>query len=254
MLGTWWLEGRAHTFLRPEAASARIGYAFGVNVAFSTGASGWLLRTYVRDGLLDAGRSGLRFGLKTVFWVVLGVVLGAGLFALQGVPTWDPVILINAFAQVFVVSAAEVLVCWVVVGNVARELLHRRTRTFAPIVGAAVASVLFGVYHFAHSPPFNTWGMVALLTIVGFLTSAFYFASRDLWGTIAFHNMLAVYGVVGALAEREALSAFETLDPALLGTAAVAACALGLMQYLVLRPMWTGPSTGEGAHSSGRPF
>lgn len=35
------------------------------------------------------------------------------------------------------------------------------------IVAAIVASVLFGVYHFAHSPPFNTVDLVVLLTAIG---------------------------------------------------------------------------------------
>jgi len=52
----------------------------------------------------------------------------------------------------------------------------------AVIAAAIAASVAFGLYHFAHSPPFDTWRMVGLLTVVGFATGAFFFVSRDVRG------------------------------------------------------------------------
>ena len=53
--------------------------------------------------------------------------------------------------------------------------------------------------------------MVALLTGVGFVTSAFFFLSRDIYATIVFHNFLGVFGVAQALA---ASGRLETLDAA----------------------------------------
>ncbi|HVL57905.1 MAG TPA: hypothetical protein VM491_15530 [Burkholderiaceae bacterium] len=76
----------------------------------------------------------------------------------------NPVVIINAFSQVFVVSAAEVVVCWAVVGVATEASLSSRSRTFALVGAAIVASVLFGLYHYAHSAPFNTFPMVALLS------------------------------------------------------------------------------------------
>jgi membrane protease YdiL (CAAX protease family) len=81
-------------------------------------------------------------------------VLGAAVYLLPGAPSGDPIVLVNGFAQVLPVSAAEVLVCWSVVGA-ALEASWRSRRT--PILPAALlASALFGLYHLAHSPPFNT--------------------------------------------------------------------------------------------------
>jgi hypothetical protein len=242
-LGTWLLEGRIETLLRPDAVAARTAYAFGVNIILALGAGGVLLASFLRRGAITLGRSGLAVGpLRTPVAVAAGFVLGGAAYALQGAPTWEPVVLANAFAQVFVVSAAEVVVCWVLVGNTVREAVRGRNRYLAPVIATIVASVLFGVYHFAHSPPFDTWGMVGLLTVVGLFTSVFYFVSRDVWGTIAFHNMLALYGVVSALVEQGAVSAFETLVPPLFVTAGVAVATLIGVQVGLSR---MAPGTGH---------
>ena len=77
------------------------------------------------------------------------------------------------------------------------------------IVAAIVASVFFGVYHFAHSPPFDTVPLVVFLSAIGLLTSVFFFVSRDVYGTIAFHNFLGILGVIRALETSGNLSSFE---------------------------------------------
>lgn len=76
------------------------------------------------------------------------------------------------------VSVAELLVCRSVVGTVSEVLLQGRGRGAPVVLAAIVASVFFDVYHFAHSPPFNTVGLVLLLTAVGLVTSLYFF-SRD---------------------------------------------------------------------------
>jgi hypothetical protein len=128
---------------------------------------------------------------------------------LQGAPSWNPVVLINAYAQALVTSIAEILVCWAVVGSVSEALLQDRGRWASVILAAIIVSVLFGVYHFAHSPPFNTIPLVVILSAVGLLTSVFFFVSRDVYGTIAFHNFLGILGVIRALETTGNLSVFE---------------------------------------------
>ena len=63
---------------------------------------------------------------------------------------------------------------------------------------AVAASLLFGVYHFAQSAPFNDAGMVAFLTGIGLATSAWWFLSRDAYGTAVFHNFFGVTAVAVA--------------------------------------------------------
>ena len=97
---------------------------------------------------------------------------------------------------------------------------------------AIAASVLFGLYHFAYSSPFSTIPMVALLTGVGFVTSAYFFLSRDIYATIVFHNFLGVFGVVQALAASGRLETLNSLQPTLIGMAAATAVVLGLLAPL----------------------
>lgn len=131
--------------------------------------------------------------------LVIALLLGLSLYVLQGAPTRNPVVVANGFAQVLVVSVAEVIVCWALVGAAVESWLRPHMR-FAWLPAAIAASVLFGLYHFAHSTPFNMIGMVAPLTGVGFVTSGFFFLSHDIYATIVFHSFLGVFGVAQALA------------------------------------------------------
>ena len=88
------------------------------------------------------------------------------------------------------------VVCWALIGAVTEAFLSARGRAVALVGSAVAASVLFGLYHYAHSAPFNTLPMVALLTAVGLVTSAFFLVSRDIYATAVFHNFLGVFGVV----------------------------------------------------------
>src|SRR5215208_2361739 len=149
------------------------------------------------------------------------------LYVLQGAPTLNPTVIINAYAQALVGSIAEMLVCWAVVGSVAESLLRDgRGMWDSVILAAIIASVLFGVYHFAHSPPFNTVGAVAFLTMIGLVTSAFFFISRDVYGTITFHNFFGIFGVIGALDASANLATFERPVVPLFVTAVVAIAVL----------------------------
>lgn len=113
------------------------------------------------------------------------------------------------YAQVLVVSVAEILVCWAVVGSVCEALLEGTGRLVEVVLAAIIASVLFGVYHSAHSPPFNTIGVVVLLSAIGLVTSLFFFISTDVYGTIAFHNFLGIFGVIRGLESSSTLGSFE---------------------------------------------
>ena len=210
VLATYLLEGRILTLQRPEDIGARLIYALVANVLIGIGGSALVIRFLSRSGEILTRQAGFRGLPHAVVAVVIGSALGFLLYFLQGAPSWNPVVLINAYSQVLVGSIAEVLVCWAVVGSVAEALLRDgRGRWVSVILAAIIASILFGVYHFAHSPPFNTVGFVVLLTVVGLFTSAFFFISRDVYGTIAFHNFLGIFGVIGALEASGNLASFE---------------------------------------------
>src|SRR5215212_11638266 len=160
VLATYLLEGRIHTLLRPEAMGARLSYALIANVLIGIGGSALVIRFLSRAGALSAEVAGFRGLGHAAIAVAIGAVLGFGIYALQGAPSWNPVVLINAYSQVLVGSIAEVLVCWAVIGSVSQALLQHRGRWISLILAAIIASEFLGAYHIAHSPPFNTVPMV----------------------------------------------------------------------------------------------
>ena len=216
---TYLLEGRLHTLLRPDA-TARLTYAIVANLLIGLVGAVGVLRHLDRERVLSPRTAGFQNRWRTLASIGAGLAIGFAVYAFQPTPVWHPAVIVNGFAQVLVVSTAEVLVCWAVVGSLSYALLEQRYSARVAFTGAAIiASVLFGLYHFAHSPPFNTPGMVLRLTAVGLATSTFFFVTRNVYGTIAFHNVLALYGVTQTLAARGRLAAFEQLQPALLLTA-----------------------------------
>lgn len=172
--------------------------------------------------------------VRTVIWVLVGLALGIGLYFGQGAPSTNPTVIINAYSRVFVVSVAEVLVCWAVFAGILSQATLRIGWVSIPLA-AVVASALFGLYHFAHSPPLDTFPMVALLAVVGLMTGAFFFLSRDVYATIGFHNFLGVFGVVRALSESGKLATLEVLQLPLLVTSLVALAVLVAADIIVIR-------------------
>ena len=225
-VATWFFEGRIDTLLRPEAVGDRIAYAYIVNLLFGIGGGIALLLHWQRRGELDTAQAGFGAGRRAATGIAAGLILGLAAYLLQGAPSLNPVVMLNAYSQVFVVSAAEVIVCWALVGAATEALIRSKGRATAIVLAAVVASGLFGAYHYAHSAPFNTMQMVLLLSVVGLVTSAFFFVSRDIAGTIVFHNFLGTFGVVQALSAANALSTLEQLQPALIVTALISAAAL----------------------------
>ena len=104
---------------------------------------------------------------------------------------------------------AEVIVCWVLIGGSIANLAKNPLYMFLAVI---ISAFLFGLYHFSHSPPFNTFQMVIMLSIVGLFTGVFYFATRSIYGTILFHNFMGMKGVTDALANSGRLEGFKSLQ------------------------------------------
>lgn len=231
---TWLFEGRIHTLLRPEAVIDRLTYVVAANLVIGIIGALLVLRSAISSGTANREHTGFGQRSPSISWIIASVALGLALYFIQGAPSTNPIVILNAYAQVFTVSVAEVLVCWALVGGVLKGAFG--SSRWASMTGAAlVASLLFGIYHFAHSPPFNSIGMVALLTAVGLLTSVVFFASRDIYATIVFHNFLGVYGVVQALAATGNLSGFTVPQVPLLATAVVSLIVLAASDILIVR-------------------
>jgi hypothetical protein len=228
---TYGLEGRQHTLLRPEAARLRLIYAVAANLLVGIVVAGWFLK--VQDDV-SPGKAGFHNILHAAAAVVIALLLGGAIYLLLRPPTRDPVIMLNGFAQVWTVSAAEVVICWSVVGSAIEAALHHQGVRAASVIAALVASLLFGLYHIAHSPPFNSPRMITGLTAVGLLTSVFFFVSRDVYGTIVFHNFFALTGVLNALRRTDAFEQYRKPVWALLVAAVISAGLIVLVHVIWL--------------------
>lgn len=237
---TWILEGRIRTFLRPAATVDRLVYTGTANLLVGTLVALYLVGRLapILDG--DPDRVGLRSIGRTVVGVGVAGVTGLGLYLAQGAPSTDPVVVGNAFAQVLPVSIAEVVVCWVLVGGTLEAWLRRRgtARVWAVSTALFVSSGLFGMYHLAHSPPFNSPAMIGLLTFVGFGTGLFFFLGRSLYGALVFHNFMALFGVTSALVAGGRIETYGQPVVPLVATAVVAfAVLVAAERRFVRRPL-----------------
>lgn len=235
VLATYLLEGLPGTLVRPEAVGLRLAYALVANLAIGILLPLWIIRGLLRAGWGRREDFGFSAAGRTALSVVAGTAVGLGLFYLSQAEPVHPLVVLNSFAQVWVVSVAEIVVCWGLVGATLFVALRSWSRVGAYLVAAGVASLLFGVYHFAHSPPFNQPGMVAFLTAIGFVTSLWWFVSRDVYGTAIFHNFFGVTGVLAALKAGGLVPEHPQLAVLLVVTALVVAFAL-----LVPGLLWIG--------------
>jgi hypothetical protein len=219
---TYILEGRVNLLQRIDPIG-RIEYAVVVNILIGTILAFVMLRTSLRVRFVTSEQLGFQSLRRILTLVVIAIVIGFVLFLISNPApgSMNATVIANILAQTLPTSIAEVVVCWAVVGTVFESLvrskmhgsnwkngttLHldwtsirgRKVTTVSVvslIVGGIVSIVLFGIYHFAHSPPFNQPNMVLFLMIPAILTSVFYFIGREIYSTITIHNLLALIGV-----------------------------------------------------------
>jgi hypothetical protein len=235
MLTTYLLEARVGTFLRPDATN-RFVYTVVANMLIGTIGSALVIRALVRRAELPhATKYGIARPLRIFVLVPVAAVVAALFLTGQQLPTSDPVVLANASAQVLVVSIAEVVVCWALFGAVLRNALGSGFTSAA--IAVVSAALVFGLYHFAHSPPFNTPAMVLLLSVVGVATGIFFFLGGDLYSTIVLHNAFAIRGVIQALDESGNLDRYASPQLSLIATAIAAVVAVIIADVVLIRPV-----------------
>jgi len=199
VIATYLLEGRILTLLRPEAALDRIVYTFIANFLAGITIAAWVMRSSLISGLVSLEQIGFRSIRHTFATVAIAGIIGFVLFMIQNPPSLNPVVIMNVCAQVLTVSVAEVVVCWAVIGASFESLARNKGKLISLLAGILAASISFGIYHFAHSPPFNQINMVLFLAVIGFFTSIIYFFGRNIYAAIVFHNTLALFGVMQSL-------------------------------------------------------
>jgi len=232
-LATYLLEGRVLTLHRPEAIVGRFVYTLVSNILIGIVGSIILIRFLLNyTDVSNPSLFGLIGSTRLIIGIGIGLALGLAFFFTQSFPSRNPILIINAYCQVLVVSVAEVIVCWVLVGG---SIASMGKNPIFIILAVALSSFLFGLYHFGHSPPFNTIKMVIILTIVGFVTGIFYFSTRSIYGTIIFHNFMGIKGVTEALANRGRIESFKELQIPIIVTAIIAVAVLVVLDTMYLR-------------------
>lgn len=237
VLLTYRLEGRPRTLQRPHATRGRLLYTLIANILVGIVFSGWLLRSLVREQTVPPAAAGFSTPSHILTMSAIGFLLGVVFLILQRPRIKHPMALINIYIQTWTVSVAEILICWVLIGSYAEALFSTRILPVAMLPAAVLSSILFGLYHYAHSPPFNTPEMVMRLTGIGLITSLFFFLSRDVYATIIFHNFFATFGVLRSFQTPDHVDTFRRFKPV---PAGLAVLALGLVIGMHL--LWFKPN------------
>ncbi len=203
---TYILEGRIHLFQKVDPIG-RMTYVIIANIAIGTVLSAIAIRYLLKAQLVKPEQSGLnKSRLRTAAIIASAAAGGLALFMLQNPRTTEPIVVFNAFMQVLPVSIAEVMICWALVGSSFESLARKKNKerlVSSVIVGAIAASVLFGVYHYAHSPPFNQTNMVLFLMLPSIATAVTYFLGRDIYAAVIVQNFMGIVGVMAGLPNLE---------------------------------------------------
>ena len=228
------LEGRVNLLQKPDPLG-RFTYTIIANIAIGTVIAIWLLKPSISEGFLTIRQLGFQSLKRILIAVTIAGIIGFLLFIAQRPVSVDPIVIVNIFFQTLPTSIAEVVICWAAIGTTFESVAGDRGRIIAIILGATLATILFGIYHFAHSPPFNEPEMVLFLMYPGVLTSLVYFIGRDIYATIIFHNFQALFGVMMGV---NVVSFTQPIYPILI-LAGISMLALAILDLILVRK--TGP-------------
>lgn len=199
---TYILEGRIHLFQKVDPIG-RITYVVIANIAIGTVLSAIAIRYLLKAQFVKPEQLGLnKSRLRTAAIIASAAAGGLALFMLQNPRTTEPIIVVNVFMQALPVSIAEVMVCWALIGSSFESLTKNQNKGRAVssvLIGAVAASVLFGVYHYAHSPPFNQTSIVLFLMFPSIATAVTYFLGRDIYAAVIVQNFMGIFGVIANL-------------------------------------------------------
>jgi hypothetical protein len=207
VIATFILEGRIHLFQKVDPIG-RMTYVVIANIGIGIVLSAIAIRYLLKVRFLKPEQLGLsKSPLRTAAIIASAAVGGLALFMLQNPRTLEPLVVFNAFMQVLPVSIAEVMVCWALIGasfeSLAKNNNNNSRIVSSVIVGAVAASVLFGIYHYAHSSPFNHTNMVLFLMLPSIASAVTFFLGRDIYATVIVQNFMGIVGVLSGLPNLE---------------------------------------------------
>lgn len=201
VVATYLLEGRIHLFQKVDPIG-RMTYVVIANIAIGTVLSAIAIRYLLKAQLVKPEQLGLnKSRIRTAVVITSAAAGGLALFMLQNPRTLEPIVVFNVFMQALPVSIAEVMVCWALIGSSFESIAknNNKRKIMSVIVGGIAASVLFGVYHYAHSPPFNETSIVLFLMLPSIATAVTYFLGRDIYAAVIVQNFMGIFGVIANL-------------------------------------------------------
>ena len=201
VFATYMLEGRIE-LLHHNDPLGRVIYTVITNMVIGTVIAFVLIKFAISSTkeFVTLKQLGFRSTKYTVALIAIAGSIGFVFFLIQHPASLNSIVIINVFSQTLPGSIAEVMVCWTVVGMFTESLSKDRLGKLGAIaLGIVVSTVLFGIYHFAHSSPFNQPNTVIFLMLPGLLTSIVYFVGRSVYATIVFHNFQALLGVMASV-------------------------------------------------------
>jgi hypothetical protein len=204
-LTTYLLEGRINLLQAPTIAG-RYLYVLAANVVIGTIIALWFLRSRLTSRIWTTEQAGFQPFRRTLITILIALILGFVDLLLTRLNHLPLLVILNGYVQVLPTSIAEILVCWVLVGNSFESLLKPQNRRLALLVGIVTATVFFSAYHLGHSAPFNQLPLMLILLMPGLVTSLFFLITREIYATILFHNFQGIIGVIGNLKNQELLN------------------------------------------------
>ena len=234
VLATYLLEGRIHLFQKVDPLG-RMTYVVIANITIGTVLSAIAIRYLLKAQLVKPEQLGLnKSRLRTAAVIASAAAGGLALFILQNPRTLEPIVVFNVFMQALPVSIAEVMVCWALIGSSFESIAknNNKRKIMSVIVGAIAASVLFGVYHYAHSPPFNQTSIVLFLMLPSIATAVTYFLGRDIYAAVIVQNFMGTFGVIANL---PALEPFRQPMVPIYALSAVSVAALVISISVILK-------------------
>lgn len=152
----------------------------------------WLTRSgWIKGDLPIDGRDAPVLGLALV------VGLGLIALALRGPRASELPHILRLFVALFAVSLAEVLVFLSLLFAVMEALAGSTLGSpWATVAAATGSSVAFGLYHFTHAPPWNSWARAAPLVVVWLFVCLAYVLTRDAWVAAVVNSSFATIGFV----------------------------------------------------------
>jgi hypothetical protein len=158
------------------------------------------VRTSFVSGAVNLFQIGFRSFRRTIMACILaGIICYAGVIFLNPFGT-DRIAFANAVLLLLPGAIASVMICWVLVGTHVQAFVRSGGMVISISVGILVTAALFGMTTFAYFPAAFRQDLFFSAVFIGFITSVFFFAIRDVYSTSL------IVGVCSVLTQADRIS------------------------------------------------